>query len=113
MAGDLAEGQKMILELLALHPEVGMHFQQPHAWEAQRPATYCSCVSTTGVHTSLNSGCQGLLETAILDRFSTGKGQAFGVQVINKLMNSHRLISKVRADGARMYAAVEESQAAK
>ena len=41
------------------------------------------------------------------------RGKAFGADIINRLMNLHRLVSKVRSDGARTYTAVGESEAAK
>ena len=55
---------------------------------------------------------QGVLESTIFEKFVV-KGKPFAMDIINKLMNAHRLTSKTRTDGQRIYIAVEESQATK
>lgn len=73
MAFDMAEGQKLVLQLCG----------QP----------------------------EGAVEADLKAAFS-GKAKQFA-DVINKLANAHRITSKSRADGTRVYFAVDESHAAK
>lgn len=101
MAFDMAEGQKLVLQLCG-QPEVSV-------WQAGKlDLSYLSLLISVSTTLSM---LQGAVEADLKAAFS-GKAKQFA-DVINKLANAHRITSKSRADGTRVYFAVDESHAAK